>query len=119
MPRQLHNLVVHGPPDSPTGISYTRQYLVRELLALGHSVNAWSPTAPIRLPNGNIEYPSDPTWREEGFHLIIDQPMLIDPSYPWHGCLPFFELPLRPDEQQNLRLTSPRLLCCPNLSIHF
>jgi len=45
---------------------------------------------------------------------VIDQPMLLDPAYPWHGCLPFFELPLRPDEQSKLKLTAPRLVCCSN-----
>ena len=107
-------LVLHGPANSPTGISYAKQYLTRELRALGYSVESWSPGNPVQLANGTLSYPKDPTWTIKGFHFVIDQPMLLDPAYPWHGCMPFFELPLRPDEQQKLKLTAPRLVCCSN-----
>lgn len=108
----MMKLIIHGPPLNPTGLGYTRGYLGEALNALGEDV--YLPNIePIRGEDGRLHAGMDPSWGESGCHIVIDQPMSVDTSLPWHYFMPFFELPPRPDEVGALRAgTIRRILCC-------
>lgn len=107
------NLILHGPPLGPTGIGYARGYLAEALHALGHVVTCWTPQESLQGPGGRILPVIDPSWRQEGVHVCIDQPMTFDPASPWSAFMPFFELPPRADERPKLQVVGKRkILCC-------
>lgn len=110
-------IILHGPSFNPTGLGYTRGYMASGLQTIGCDVECWN-GEPVRTPDGRLHEPVDPTWGVPGYHLVIDQPMRFDPSQPWHGFMPFFELPPRPDERPRLLgLGGRRKIFCCNTDI--
>lgn len=97
-----------------TGIGYTRGYLAEALNALEDiEVVCWSQQELRIGPDGRPLPEPDPSWRVDGLHVCIDQPMTFQVSNPWHAFMPFFELPPRPDELPKLRVVGKRkMLCC-------
>lgn len=93
---------VHGPVGSTTGLGYTTEYFVHAIQQLGVAVTAAADT-------------SGEGWMAPGYHLVINQPMMLKEAVPWHGFVPFFEFTPRPDEIAKLTLTWPkRTLFCSN-----
>jgi glycosyltransferase involved in cell wall biosynthesis len=94
--------IVHGPAGSTTGLGYTTEYFAHGIDQLGIAVATAADSAP--------EW-----WRAEGYHLVINQPMMLKQDVPWHGFVPFFEFTPRPDEVPKLTLTWPkRTMFCSN-----
>jgi glycosyltransferase involved in cell wall biosynthesis len=98
-------IIIHGPWEGKTGLGYVIQGLYKGLVDLG-------------IPCAASDAPD--LWRAEGYHLVIDQPIQIDPHAPWHGAIPFFELPLRSDEWDRLKASADmrRQIFCANPFIH-
>ena len=86
--------IVHGPAGSTTGLGYTTEYFVEGINKIGVTAVAAAD--------------SNEWWRTDGYHLVINQPMLLQESTPWHGFVPFFEFTPRPDEIPNLQLNWPK-----------
>jgi len=105
-------IVLHGP-SGPTGLGYSVQGFVEGLQAIGHEVY-WQAPPGMRNVDGQGDKPEiDNSWSVSGYHLIIDQPQQLDQRMPWHGFVPFFELPLRQDEWSQVKagVMNRRIYC--------
>lgn len=86
-------IVIHGPSTSPTGIGYSISYMAKAIYDLGYQVACG---------------PAEDLWAQPGYHLVMNQPMELDPNMPWHGFMPAFEFPPRKDEWPKLKLKGPK-----------